>query len=699
MSARPLALSRAEIGVSPMKSRWSDLEFRSVVDGYVRSGLNRDLATRVYTTRLLGGDPQLVLHGGGNTSVKTAMTDADGSEVSVICVKGSGWDMATIEPPGLPAVRLKELAALASFDALSDIEMVRLQRRLLMDPSAPNPSVEAILHAVIPAKHVDHTHANAVVALTDQPDGEALVRELFPEAILVPYVMPGFDLAKACAKALAQAPGASSMILMKHGVFTWSDDARQSYEAMIDLVDRAERRLAKGRRRPFTPAPLLAGLASPAEIMPILRGRLARPTAVEGRPKRMVLAFRTSPAILDLCNAANAAGLVARGNATPDHVLHIKRTGVALPAPEAGKLDAFATKLDAAVADYVAGYKAYFERNNARVGADRIMLDPLPRIFYVAGLGIFAAGASAKGAKIAADIAEATVDVIAKAEGLHGFDPLPEADIFDVEYWSLEQAKLAKQTEKPLSGQVAVVTGGASGLGLAVVKALRDEGAEVAILDIAADSVAAAAKSVGGFGLVCDVTDAEAVDRAVTDVVEAFGGVDILISNAGAAFQGALTKVSDQVFEKAFALNFWAHHYVARAAVRVMETQKTGGALVFNVSKQSVNPGPDFGPYGTSKAALMALMRQYAVEHGASGITSNAVNADRIRTGLLTDEMVSARSKARGVTPETYMRGNLLNREVLASDVAAAFVHLVKARTSTGAVITVDGGNVAAMMR
>jgi rhamnose utilization protein RhaD (predicted bifunctional aldolase and dehydrogenase)/NAD(P)-dependent dehydrogenase (short-subunit alcohol dehydrogenase family) len=682
-----------------MKSRWSDPEFRSIVDGYVRSGLNRDLATRVYTTRLLGGDPELVLHGGGNTSVKTVAKDADGSEVAVICVKGSGWDMATIEPPGLPAVRLKELAALARFDALSDMEMVRQQRRLLMDPAAPNPSVEAILHALIPARHVDHTHANAIVSITNQPDGEALVRDLFPDSIIVPYVMPGFDLAKVCAKALAAAPGATSMILMRHGVFTWSDDPRESYEAMIELVDRAERRLAEGRPRPFSPAPQPTRLASPAEIMPILRGRLAQRTAVEGRPKRMVLTFRASPAILDFCNAKNVADLASSGNATPDHVLHIKRKGVALPAPEIGKLDAFAAELDAALADYVADYRAYFERNNARVGGDRIMLDPLPRVFYVAGLGIVAAGASAKGAKISADIAEATVDVIAKAEGVHGWVPLPEAEIFDVEYWSLEQAKLAKQTEKPLSGQIAVITGGASGLGLAVVKALHDEGAEVAILDIATDAVVAAAKSVGGLGLVCDVTDAEAVDRSVAETVKAFGGVDILISNAGAAFQGSLAKVPDEVFEKAFALNFWAHHYAARAAVRVMEIQRTGGALVFNVSKQAVNPGPDFGPYGTSKAALMALMRQYAVEHGASGITSNAVNADRVRTGLLTDQMVTERSKARGVTPETYMRGNLLQREVLASDVAAAFVHLAKARTSTGAVLTVDGGNVAAMMR
>jgi len=250
--------------------------------------------------------------------------------------------------------------------------------------------------------------------------------------------------------------------------------------------------------------------------------------------------------------------------------------------------------------------------------------------------------------------------------------------------------------EKPLTRQVAVVTGAAGGLGLAIAEALRAEGAEVALIDIADDAVSQQARRLGGLGVGCDVTDPAAVDAAIAKVARHFGGIDILISNAGAAFQGRLLDVPEETFRKAFELNFWGHHYIARAAVRVMEKQKTGGALVFNVSKQAVNPGADFGPYGTSKAALM---RQYAVEHGASGITSNAVNADRIRTGLMTDQMVADRSRARGLTPEAYMRGNLVGREVTGADVAAAFVHLSKARTSTGAVITVDGGNVAAMMR
>jgi rhamnose utilization protein RhaD (predicted bifunctional aldolase and dehydrogenase)/NAD(P)-dependent dehydrogenase (short-subunit alcohol dehydrogenase family) len=684
---------------SAMKSRWSDSDFKSVVDAYIGKGINRDLAIRTYTTRLLGVDPALVLHGGGNTSVKTVFTEMGGSEVDVLCVKGSGWDMGTIEPAGLPAVRLEPLKAMVDLDTLSDDDMVMLQRRLLLDPSAPNPSVEAILHGLLPFKHIDHTHANAIVSLTNQPHGEEIIRDLFPDSIIVPYVMPGFDLAKACDAAFKANPSGDGMILLKHGIFTWSDDPRESYEDMIAKIDRAERRIAQGRAKPFESVAIPKELATAAELAPIIRGAIALETEVEGSPKRFVLEHRTGEEILDFCNASGIASLVKRGNATPEHVIHIKRFGVALPAPVAGELDQWAEALRAAVASYKAEYRDYFERNNARVGGTKRMLDPMPRVFYIAGIGLFAAGASRKSAVVSADVAEATISVITNAEGIDAFEALSEADLFDIEYWSLEQVKLAKVQEKPLSRQIAIVTGGASGLGLSVAEALKAEGAEVALFDITEEAVAREAKRIGAFPVVCDVTDVESVDGAVAKVAQHFGGVDILISNAGAAFQGKLISVDEATFKKAFDLNFWGHHYMARAAVRVMEKQKTGGAIVFNVSKQAVNPGADFGPYGTSKAALMALMRQYAIEHGASGITSNAVNADRIRTGLMTDQMVEDRSKARGVTPQEYMRGNLLGREVTGADVAAAFVHLAKARTSTGAVITVDGGNVAAMLR
>ncbi|MGF6174515.1 bifunctional aldolase/short-chain dehydrogenase [Ensifer sp. 4252] len=682
-----------------MKSRWSETEFARVVDTYVNAGVNRDLAIRTYTTRLLGSDPALVLHGGGNTSVKTTFTEMDGSEVAVLCVKGSGWDMGTIEPAGLPAVRLEPLQAMVKFPELSDDDMVMLQRRLLLDPAAPNPSVEAILHANLPFRHIDHTHANAIVSLTNQPHGEDLVRELFPDSIIVPYVMPGFDLAKACDEAFRANPGADGMILLKHGIFTWSEDPRESYEKMIAAIDKAERRIARGNPRPFTVVQPATQLATAAQIAPVLRGAIAIDSGVEGCPRRFVLEHRSHPEVLDFCNAENVSDLVRRGNATPEHVIHIKRFGVALPAPVAGDMAAWAETVRAAVAAYKDEYRAYFERNNARVGGIKRMLDPMPRVFYVAGVGLFAAGPSKKAARVGADVAEATIAVIRNAEGIESFEALSEEDLFDIEYWSLEQVKLTKQAEKPLSRQVAVITGGAGGLGLAIAEALHAEGAEIALLDLAEDALKKEAARLGGVGLVCDVTKPEAVDAALADVARHFGGIDIVISNAGAAFQGALLDVSEEVFQKAFALNFWGHHYIARSAVKIMKAQQTGGALVFNVSKQAVNPGPDFGPYGTSKAALMALMRQYAVEHGADGITSNAVNADRIRTGLMTDQMIEERSQARGISPESYMRGNLVRREVTARDVAAAFVHFAKARTSTGAVLTVDGGNVGAMMR
>lgn len=683
-----------------MQSKWSQAEFDAVVGAYEQAGVNRDVAIRTYTTRLLGSVPQLVLHGGGNTSVKTTLIDHDGTAVEVLCVKGSGWDMGKIEPAGLPALRLAPLKAMVEYETLSDDDMVMLQRRLLLDPAAPNPSVEAILHAILPFKHVDHTHANAIVALTNQPNGEAIIRELFPEMIIVPYVMPGFDLSKACLEAFSKRPDAPGMILLKHGIFTWSDDPREAYENMIAAIDRAEKRIAEGEASPFGRFIAKAEpLASVSDIAPILRGAIALPGQEEGRFRRFVLEHRANDRILDFCGAPNVADLVRRGNATPEHVIHIKRFGIALPAPQANELEMWGEKVTAAVSAYISDYKAYFERNNARCGGGKTMLDPMPRVFYIEGIGLFAAGPTQKAARICADVAEATIEVIRGAEGIDRFEALSEEDLFDIEYWSLEQVKLAKQVEKPLTRQVAVVTGGAGGLGLAVAEALRAQGAEVALIDVDADRAESEARRLGALAVACDLTDEKAAVDAIAKVAETYGGIDILVSNAGAAFQGALLDVADSTFKAAFDLNFWSHHYIARAAVKVMRKQKTGGSIVFNVSKQAVNPGSDFGPYGTSKAALMALMRQYALEHAADGITVNAVNPDRIRTRLMTDVMVEERAQARGVTPEVYMRGNLLQREVTANDVADAVLHLATARTSTGAVITVDGGNVPAMMR
>jgi len=685
-----------------MKSRWSDTDAKGFVKRYAGQGINEDLALRTYTTRLLGGDPKLVLHGGGNTSVKTIAKDQLGDDVDVICVKGSGWDMGNIEPAGLPAVRLAPLRRLRALDKLADADMVNFQRINLLDSGAPNPSVETLLHAFLPHKFIDHTHSTAVLALTDQPDGEAIVRDLYGARVAyVPYTIPGFALAKSVADIFDKHPDVEGLVLLRHGIFTFADDAKTAYERMIEFVTMAEQRLQQNRK-PLKQAALPANLATAAEIAPILRGAVALSrNELAGTVKRQVLDFRDHPAILNYVSGAELSRYSQVGVVTPDHTIRTKNWPLLVPAPEAGRLEDWKTAVHAAVEKFVADYHAYFARNNAKSADKKVELDPLPRVVLVPGVGLFGLGASAKDAAIAADIAENTVDVITDAEAIGRYECISEFDMFEVEYWSLEQAKLGKAAEKPLARQVAVITGGGSGIGAATAEAFAKEGAEVAVLDRDLEAAKKIVKRIGGqaLALSCDVTDAASVRAAFDAVATAFGGVDIVVSNAGAAFQGRIGDVDDDTLRKSFELNFFAHQAVAQNAVRIMRAQATGGCLLFNTSKQAVNPGKDFGPYGLPKASTLFLMKQYALDHGRDGIRSNAVNADRIRSGLLTEEMVAARSKARGVSEKDYMSGNLLGREVTAGDVADAFVYLAKATKTTAAIVTVDGGNIEASLR
>jgi NAD(P)-dependent dehydrogenase (short-subunit alcohol dehydrogenase family) len=470
---------------------------------------------------------------------------------------------------------------------------------------------------------------------------------------------------------------------------------------MIEFVTMAEERL-KLQRKTAVAAKLPANLATLPEIAPILRGAVAiEKNAMAGTAKRQILDFRTNPQILAYVNGAELSRYSQVGVVTPDHTIRTKNWPVIVPAPEAGKLDAWAKDVHAAVDAFVARYHKYFEVNNAKSPVKKKELDPLPRVILVPGVGMFGIGATAKDAAIAADIAENAVAVITDAEAMGEYRSISEFDMFEVEYWSLEQAKLGKSNEKSLARQVAVITGGASGIGAATAKAMAKEGAEVVILDRDLEAAKAAAKKIGGKALVveCDVTNPQSVRAAFDKVVSTFGGLDIVVSNAGAAWQGTIGHVDDETLRKSFELNFWAHQAVAQHATRIMQAQGTYGVLLFNTSKQAVNPGKDFGPYGLPKAATLFLVKQYALDHGKDGIRANAVNADRIRSGLLTDDMVAARSKARGVSEADYMAGNLLKREVTAEDVADAFVYLATATKTTAAVVTVDGGNIEASMR
>jgi rhamnose utilization protein RhaD (predicted bifunctional aldolase and dehydrogenase)/NAD(P)-dependent dehydrogenase (short-subunit alcohol dehydrogenase family) len=686
-----------------MRSGWVDSEAQAAIDRYAAQGIGRDLAVRVYTTRLLGRDPKLVLHGGGNTSVKTILPDLLGEEVAVLCVKGSGADMAVIEPAGLPAVRLDRLRKLRARTELTDEDMVRVQRENLLEPAAPNPSVETLLHAFLPHRFVDHTHANAILSLVDQPDGEAICADLYDGRMsVVPYVMPGFALAKVAADVYDAKPDVEGLILHKHGIFTFGDSARDAYERMIALVTLAEGRLQRNRTAVFVTAQLPQAIAPLSVVAPILRGACSRKDAkIEGAWRRLILDFRTGPEIMNFVGGADIARYSQAGVVTPDHTIRTKNWPLVVAAPENGKADDFKRAAHAAVKAFVEHYEDYFTRQNARVGGIKKALDPLPRVALVPGLGLFGLGRSKKDARVAADLAQCAVEVIADAEAIGRFESISEAEMFDMEYWSLEQAKLSAAAEKPLAGHIAVITGAGGTIGGATAKAFAAAGAEVALLDLDEGAAVERAKNLGGAALAvtCDVTDTASVSAAFERVVEAFGGVDIVVSNAGAAWQGRIGEVPEAVLRQSFELNFYGHQRVAQAAVKIMLAQGTGGCLLFNVSKQAVNPGPNFGPYGLPTAATLFLVRQYALDYGADGIRANAVNADRIRSGLLTDDFIAERAKARGLSENDYLRGNLLGREVTADDVAQAFLHQALELKTTGDVTTVDGGNIAAAMR
>ena len=682
-----------------MNSLWSDTDAAEAIARHAAQGIGEDVALRVYTSRLLGGDPRLVLHGGGNTSVKTEATDLLGDRVPVLRIKGSGWDLATLEAAGLPAVRLAPLLRARALPALADLDMVNLLRTNLLDADAPCPSVEVLLHAFLPHAYVDHTHSRAVLALTAQPDGAAIIREVFGARVgIVPYVMSGLPLARAAAEIHEADPSVEGLILLRHGLFTFGASAREAYERMIALVSLAEQRLEKGRK-------LLVPVARPAaapvaEIAPILRGALAEDLG-DGDWRRWLLDFRTGPEILAYLNAADLPRMAGAGVATPDHVIRTKGWPLIVEPPADGTLEGFAAAVRAGLADYAARYRSYFERHNAGRANPKTALDPLPRVVLVPGLGLFGIGKSAADAAIAADIATSAALTIMDAEAIGRCESIAEAELFEMENWSLEQAKLGKSAEKPLARQVVLVTGGAGTIGFATGLAFQREGAEVVLVDLNEEAAVAAAARLGrhALGLGADVTRPQDV-RAVFDrACERFGGVDIVVSNAGIALQGRIGELSEETLRRSFEINFFAHQTVSQNAVRVMKRQGTGGCLLYNVSKQAVNPGPDFGAYGLPKAATLFLARQYALDHGRDGIRANGVNADRIRGGMLTPEMIAKRSKARGLDERDYMAGNLLAREVTAEDVAQAFVHQALALRTTASITTVDGGNIAAALR
>jgi len=677
-----------------LKNNWSKKIANNYTKKYKKLGFSKDLALRVYTTRLLGRNKELVLHGGGNTSVKTTIKDIDGRKYNVLCVKGSGWDMADIEPPGLPAVKLEPLLALKKKKHLSDEDMVAYQKRNLIDIKSPNPSVETFLHAFLPFKYVDHTHADAIMNLTNRPGGLNYCKKIFGNKVsIVPYVMPGFMLAKKIDEVYSRNPNINCLILMNHGIFTFADNAKEAYNLMIKYVSQAERAVKKLKSKKIKQIKKFTTKFDHHEIAPIIRGLLS-----ENKDQKFVINYRLNKHLKYFINGKNVRSYSSKGTATPDHVIRVKPFPLIITPKKNSSIEEFKITAKKAFENYRKKYIHYFNVNSKKVKGRKVMLDTSPRVVLVQNVGMFSVGKDLNSARIAGDLTETNAKVISSVEETSTYKFIPEKDLFDVEYWSLEQAKIRRK-KKLLEGNIAVVTGGTGTIGFETYKMFKSYGAEVVLLDYDLKRLNEVQSKIKDLCIHCDVTNKRSVKNAFKKICEKFGGFDILISNAGAAPGGAIGDVSDEVLRKSFEINFFSHQNCASEAIKIMKKQNINGCLLFNISKQSVNPGKNFGPYGLPKSALLSLCKQYAVDYGSYGIRSNGVNADRIKSGLMTGKMIKTRAKARSISTDTYMRGNLLSNEVKAEDVAKAFFHLAVSKKTTGAVLTVDGGNIAASLR
>ena len=662
-----------------MKNNWSNSEAQKYIKKYKKLGHSKDMALRVYTTRLLGRNSELVLHGGGNTSVKTSIKDIDGKNYDILCVKGSGWDMAEIEPPGLPAVKLNPLLALKNKKYLSDEDMVAYQKRNLIDIKSPNPSVETFLHAFLPFKFVDHTHSDAIMDITNRSNGKALCKKIFgPKVSIVPYVMPGFGLAQKINEVYKKNPNINCLILLNHGIFTFDDDAKKSYDLMIKYVSIAEKTIKKLKRKKIKQIKNYNLKFKPHEIAPILRGLLS-----ENKDQKFILNYRTNKNLNYFINGQDVKRYSGIGTATPDHVIRVKPFPLVISPKENSSIEDFKKLAEKSFNEYRKKYVRYFNINKKKVKGKKTMLDTSPRVILVQNVGLFSVGDSLKASKIAGDLTETNARVISSVEETTKYKFIPEKDLFDVEYWSLEQAKI-KKAKKILQGNVVVITGGFGAIGTATFKLFKSYGAEIVLLDYDAKKVIEMQSKISDLCLHCDVRNKNSVKAAFKKINEIYGGVDILISNAGTAIGGSIAEVDDKILRESFEDNFFSHQNCASETIKIMKKQNIQGCLLFNISKQSVNPGKNFGPYGLPKTALLSLCKQYALDYGSLGIRSNSVNADRIRSGLLNDGMIKSRAKAREVSTDEYMRGNLLLNEVKAEDVAKAFFHLAISKKLLG---------------
>ena len=694
-----------------MHSRWSDAEASRYLDQYGPQW-GEDLALRTYTSRLLGADDSLVLHGGGNTSVKGEHTNVLGQKIAAVYVKASGQDMAAIEPAGHSGLDLEYLRKLRSVPQLTDAAMVEEFRTHFLDSHSATPSIETLAHAFLPPKYIDHTHADAILVLTNQPEGERLVREALGEdVIFLEYVRPGFKLAHRAATAFDAQPKARAMVWMRHGLVTWGTNARESYESMIEMVSRAEAYLAQHARHPLVVqmrTPTAQAQARFIQIAPRVRGLLAQPTGEQDRLyRRVILHALTTEDVLNFVDSDRGKEFALAPALTADHLVRTKPWPLWIDQPafdDAGKLR---EQLAQSIQGYTAEYNAYLERHAAERPPGVAAFDPLPRVILMPGLGALCAGKDARAARIAGDITAHTLRAKAQVAAMGTYEGLSEDHLFDMEYFTLQHAKL-RRDEPPLDGEVAVITGAAGAIGSGIAEGLLEQGCHVAVTDLPGPPLTQLASELRArFGervakVPLDVTDPGSVDQAFEAIIATWGGVDLVIVNAGVAMVSALETMDLERFRKVERVNTEGTLLTLSAATRHFKSQGTGGDIVLVSTKNVFAPGAKFGAYSATKAAAHQLARIASLELAQGDVRVNMVAPDAVfshgaRKSGLWAEVGPDRMRARGLDEkgleEYYRSRNLLKAAVTARHVARAVLFFATRQTpTTGATLPVDGG-------
>ncbi|MEO5376838.1 MAG: bifunctional aldolase/short-chain dehydrogenase [Magnetococcus sp. DMHC-6] len=686
-----------------MNNRWNEQEAQNFIKNHPHCGV--DLALRTYTSRLLGAEKGLVLHGGGNTSVKTDFINILGESHPAIYIKASGFDLETITPQGHCGLELAFLQRLIQRDQLDDVTMVSQLRARLLEPSGPTPSIETLVHCFLPGKFIDHTHADAILALSNRPNGTALLRQALGDGVIIlPYVHPGFQLAKAVATAWQQTPQSRAMVLVKHGLITWGETAQESYQTTIELVSKAEQflqHMPKMHTLPKWETPLSEAWGRYLTIAPRLRGALAVPSLNPDRPwHRMILQPLITEEVLALLASPQGREITLTPPLTADHLIRTKARPLWIDTPD---------QIETAICAYATEYQTWFASYKETITPPPTPYDPHPRVILMPGIGAICVGADIGSARTAKEITAQTLAVKAQIGSTGRYEGLEEADLFAMEYFPLQQAKLSLIPELPLRRQVAVVTGAAGTIGAGICQELLKQGCHVAATDISKTALEALVADLTPhhpqeriLAVPMDVSQPEEVTRGFSQIISAWGGVDLVVINAGLAHVSKLMEMDPVVFDQLARVNINGTLNLLKESGRHFQIQATGGDIILISTKNVFAPGAGFGAYSASKAASHQLARIASLEMASLDVRVNMVAPDAVfgqgarRSGLWA-AVGPDRMRARGLDEarleEYYQKRNLLQAKITEHHVAHAVLFFATRQTpTTGVTLPVDGG-------